>query len=62
MLLIQMISGNIQCFTKPLEVIDLSFSQETKGSQYSGVIGQVDQVFVSRLCFLFCCTFVSVMC
>ena len=62
MLLIHIIPCNIQGFAKPLEVNDLSFPQETKGSQYFRVIGHVDEIFISRPGFLFCCTFVSVTC
>ena len=62
MLLIQMIPCNIQCFAESLEMNDFPFSQEAKGCQHGGVISQVDEVFISRPCFLFCCTFVSVTC
>ena len=62
MLLIHIIPCNIQGFAKSLEVYDFPFPQETQGSQNSRVICQIDQVFISRPCFLFCCTFVSVTC
>ena len=62
MLLIQMIPGNIQSFTEPLEVHDFPFSQEAQRCQNSGIISQIDEIFVSVPCFLFCCTFVSVTC
>ena len=61
-LLVQIVTSNIQCLAESLEMNDFPFSQETKRSQYGRVIGQVDKVFISRPCFLFCCTFVSVTC
>ena len=53
MLLIQIITGNIQTFAKSLEVNDFPFSQKAKRSQYGGVFRQIDQVFIGAFCFLF---------
>jgi len=51
MLLIQIISGDIQCFTEPLEVHDFSFSQELQSCQNGGIFCQIDEGFISRPCF-----------
>ena len=53
MLLIQIIPCNIQGFTQPLEVHDFPFSQEAQRCQNSGIISQIDEIFVSVPCFLF---------
>ena len=62
MLSIQIVTGDLQSFTEPLEVDDLPFSEEAQGSEDFGVIRHVDEVFVGGAGFLFCCTFVSVTC
>ena len=62
MLPIQVVTGDLQSFPEPLEVDDLTFPQEAQRSEDFGVIGHVDEVFVGGAGFLFCCTFVSVMC
>lgn len=59
--LVQMISGNFQCFTKPLEVYHFPFTQETKGCQNIWIFCQVDKVFIGAAGFLLCCTFGNVM-
>ena len=60
MLLIQIIPCDFQSFAEPLEVDDLPFSEEAERGKDFGVIGHVDEVFVSGAGFLLCCTFVSV--
>ena len=62
MLLIQIITGDFQSFPEPLEVDDLTFTQEAERGEYFGVICHIDEVFVGGAGFLFCCTFVSVTC
>ena len=62
MLLIQVITSDLQCFAEPLEVDDFAFPQEAERGEDFGVIGHVDEVFVGGAGFLFCCTFVSVTC
>ena len=54
MLLVQIIPCNIQSFAESLEVYDFPFAQETEGSQNSRVFRQVDEIFISAPCFLFC--------
>lgn len=58
--LIQMISGNFQCFAEPLEVHHFPFPQEPQRSQNVRVFCQVDEVFIGAAGFLLCCTFGSV--
>ena len=62
MLPIQIITGDFQCFTEPLEVDDFTLPQEAQRSDDFGVIRHVDEVFVGGAGFLFCCTFVRVTC
>ena len=62
MLPIQVVTSNLQSFAEPLEVDDFAFPQEAERGEDFGVIGQVNEVFISAPCFLFCCTFVSVTC
>jgi len=59
--LIQMISGDFQCFAEPLEVHHFPFPQEPQRSQNVRVFRQVDEVFIGAAGFLLCCTFGSVM-
>ena len=60
MLLIQIIAGIIEAFAKSLEVYDFPFAQETKRCKNGRVFCQINKVFISAPCFLFCCTFVCV--
>ena len=62
MLLIQIIAGIIEAFAESLEVYDFPFTQKAERCQYGGVFCQIDEIFISRPGFLFCCTFVSVTC
>ena len=62
MLLIQVIPGDFQTFTEPLEMNDLSFPQDAQRCQNSRIFCKVNEVFISGAGFLLCCTFVSVMC
>ena len=58
--LIQMISGDFQCFTEPLEVYHFPFPQEPQRCQNVRVFCQIDEVFIGAAGFLLCCTFGSV--
>lgn len=62
MFLIQMISGDFQRFTKPLEMYHFSFAQEAQWCQNVRIFCQVDEVFIGAAGFLLCCTFGSVRC
>lgn len=59
--LIQMISGDFQCFAEPLEVHHFPFPQEPQGGQNIRVFRQINEVFVGTAGFLLCCTFENVM-
>lgn len=61
MFLIQMISGDFQCFAEPLEVHHFPFPQEPQGGQNIRVFRQINEVFVGTAGFLLCCTFENVM-
>ena len=60
MLLVQVISGDFQCFAEPLEVHHFPFPQEAQGSKNVRVFRKVDEVFIGAAGFLLCCTFGSV--
>ena len=62
MLLIEVVTGDLQSFPEPLEVDDLPFPQEAERGEDFGIIGHVNEVFVGGTGFLFCCTVVSVTC
>ncbi len=62
MLLIQIVTSDFEGFAEPLEVDDLTFPQEAERGEDFGVIGHVNEVFVGGAGFLFCYTFVSIMC
>ena len=62
MLLVQIIPCNIQCLAESLEMNDFPFTQKTERCKNGRVFCQIDEVFISRPCFLFCGTFVSVTC
>ena len=53
--LIQMISGDFQCFTEPLEVYHFPFPQEPQRCQNIRVFCQIDEVFIGAAGFLLCC-------
>lgn len=59
--LVQMISGNFQRFTEPLEVHHFPFPQEPQRRQNVRVFRQINEVFVGAAGFLLCRTFGSVM-
>ena len=56
--LIQMISGDFQCFTEPLEVYHFPFPQEPQRCQNIRVFCQIDEVFIGAAGFLLWCDLV----
>ena len=50
--LIQMISGDFQCFTETLEVYHFPFPQEPQRCQNIRVFCQIDEVFIGAAGFL----------
>ena len=52
---IQMILYNPQCFTKSLEMHNLTLTEEAEGVKNIGVVRKVNKIFVGRTRLLLCC-------
>lgn len=60
MILIQIISRDVQRFTETLKMHDFPFSQKTQRCKDIGIVRQVDEIFICAAGLLFCGTFGSV--